>query len=91
LKFVIRIVGLLPKSPWRFDHPDLADVTRVKTAKTRAAASADVAVVMAWLMSACAKVSLQYYKAVVARPVTAVGTTGAYCVMCVTSSCLGSW
>ena len=55
LKIVICIVGLLPKSPWRFNQPDLADVTRVKIAKARAAASADVAVVMAWLMLAGAR------------------------------------
>jgi hypothetical protein len=55
LKIVICIVGLLPKSPWHFDQRDLADVTRVKIAKTRAAASADVAVVMAWLMYAAAR------------------------------------
>jgi len=50
LKIVICIVGLLPISPWNFDQLDLADVTRVKNAKTCAAASVDVAVVMAWLM-----------------------------------------
>jgi hypothetical protein len=50
LKIVICIVGLLPKSPWRFDQRDLADVT-----KNGAAASADVAVVMAWLMYAGAR------------------------------------
>lgn len=55
LKIVICIVGLLPKSPWRFNQPDLADVTRVKIAKAHAAASADVAVVMAWLMLAGAR------------------------------------
>jgi hypothetical protein len=55
LKIVICIVGLLPESPWRFDQRDLTDVTMVKIAKTRAAASADVAVVMAWLMYAGAR------------------------------------
>jgi len=55
LKTAICIVGLLPKSPWRFGQLDLTDVTRVKIVKTRAAASAGVAVVMAWLMYAGAR------------------------------------
>ena len=50
LKIVICIVGLLPKSPWRFDQRNLADVT-----KTRASASADVAVAVVWLMYAGAR------------------------------------
>jgi len=50
LKNVICIVGLLPVSSWRFGQLDLADVTRVKNAKTCAAASADVVAVMARLV-----------------------------------------
>jgi hypothetical protein len=48
LKIVVCIVGLLPKSPWRFDQRDLADVN-----KTRALA--DVTVALAWMMYAGAR------------------------------------
>ena len=52
---VMCIVGLLPKSPWRFDRRDLAVITRVKSENSRASATAHVAVAMAWLVYGVAR------------------------------------